>query len=272
MSISGQSERYSMGYEAGVVARFSARRAECEAAFILPFLHTGMALLDCGCGPGSITVGLAEVVSPGMVVGVDIEPSQIKLAQDLAIQCGSSNVAFQVASVYRLPFPDNVFDSVFANSLASYLADPLGAFREMFRVLKPGGMVGVRSVDFSGFIIEPSNELLDRYLGLLEKDRAYNGGDARIGKRLRGLLSRAGFIRCQGLASYECHGTPESTRVQAYDEIRRIESSPVFTRAVDLGWVDRPTLENMKVAWQEWGEGVEAFGAYSYGEAVGWKQ
>ena len=52
--------------------RLERRTAARSAAFLLPHLRPGMRLLDFGCGPGSITVGLAGVVAPGEVVGVDI--------------------------------------------------------------------------------------------------------------------------------------------------------------------------------------------------------
>jgi ubiquinone/menaquinone biosynthesis C-methylase UbiE len=49
------------------------RTAEVHGSFFLTYLQTGMDVLDCGCGPGSITVGLAEAVKPGTVTGIDLE-------------------------------------------------------------------------------------------------------------------------------------------------------------------------------------------------------
>ncbi len=50
------------------------RRAAVEASFLLPHLRPGMSVLDVGCGPGSITLGLAEAVAPGQVTGMDLDP------------------------------------------------------------------------------------------------------------------------------------------------------------------------------------------------------
>ena len=104
----------------------------------MPHLRPGMRLLDCGCGPGSITVGLAEAVAPGEVIGLDLQPSQIERARLLAAERAISNVRFEVGDVSRLPFPDASFDAAFAHTLLLHLRDRVGALREIRRVLEAG--------------------------------------------------------------------------------------------------------------------------------------
>src|SRR5205085_4499604 len=109
-------ERYTLGYGERVAPLLAGRTAEAVAGHLVPHLRPGMRLLDCGCGPGSITLDLAEVIAPEMAFGVDREPSQIALAHALAARRGMANARFGAADVYELPFPDASFDAAFANT------------------------------------------------------------------------------------------------------------------------------------------------------------
>jgi ubiquinone/menaquinone biosynthesis C-methylase UbiE len=80
-------------------------------------------VLDCGCGPGSITLGIAERVAPARVVGVDFSESQIERAAADATTAGLQNVSFHFADCYDLPFEDKSFDRVFSHALMEHRAD-----------------------------------------------------------------------------------------------------------------------------------------------------
>jgi 2-polyprenyl-3-methyl-5-hydroxy-6-metoxy-1,4-benzoquinol methylase len=97
----GGSHRGNPAFEAELVLRTASQ----EAAFFLPFLRPGMRVLDLGCGPGSITLGLAEAVAPGEIVGVDVQPSQVAQAQALSASRGVMNVRFEVAESTACPSP-----------------------------------------------------------------------------------------------------------------------------------------------------------------------
>ena len=62
-------------YSSDLLDFFTDRSARSNAKFFIDHLRSGMNLLDCGCGPGSITIDLAEIVGPGKVTGIDIEPA-----------------------------------------------------------------------------------------------------------------------------------------------------------------------------------------------------
>lgn len=169
------------------------RTAATVGGFFTPFLRPGMRLLDCGCGPGSITVGLAELVAPGDVIGIDANADLIATAQAAAASAGLSNVTFQTGDVYSLPFDDGSFDAIWVHALLEHLADPTAALAEMHRVLKPGGIIGVRELDLDCFIWSPESPALGRLCDLWGRLTEANGGDAYIGKKVAALLAAAGF-------------------------------------------------------------------------------
>jgi ubiquinone/menaquinone biosynthesis C-methylase UbiE len=140
-----------------------ARRTGAVAAFLAPHLRGGMRLIDCGCGPGSITVDLAQAVAPGQAIGVDLREDALIHGRTLARERGIASVAFHAASVYRLPYADGSFDAAFACAVLQHLAAPLAALKEIRRVLKPGGVIGI--VDGSSTITfrHPTNPLLESW-------------------------------------------------------------------------------------------------------------
>ena len=92
-------EHYTPGYGPSAVAMMAGRDAEIHAAFVLPHLRPGMRLLDCGCGPGTITLGLARRVAPGPVTGVDLSEEQVVAAREAAARESVGNVEFLAAEV-----------------------------------------------------------------------------------------------------------------------------------------------------------------------------
>ena len=151
-----------------------------------------MSLLDCGGGPGTVTLGLAEVVTPGEVVGIDSSPSYVERARAVAAKRGLSNIRFEVGNIYELPFPDYSFDATFAHAVLNQLGDPSRALGEMHRVLKPGGLISLRTTYPAGDVHTPADPLADKSMEILNRLYRHNGGDWDVGRRLRGLLLEAG--------------------------------------------------------------------------------
>lgn len=96
-------------------------------------------------GPGAIALGFAEILSPGEVVGLDTSAYHVEAARHAAQERGIRNARFDVGDIYHLPFPNGTFDAAFSSAVLQYLHDPIAALQEMRRVLKPGGIVGVRN-------------------------------------------------------------------------------------------------------------------------------
>src|SRR5215471_21044079 len=120
-------ETYTHGHAPAVVQQHAQRTADEAAAFLLPELEPGMTLLDVGCGPGSITRGLAERVAPGQVVGVDLSRETLAAARQDAAARGLTNLQYEEGSVYRLSHAEGSFDVVYAHQVIQHLREPAAA-------------------------------------------------------------------------------------------------------------------------------------------------
>lgn len=207
--MAGSRETYTPGYSEPTLRMMLKRTAATHAAFFIPVLYRGMRVLDCGCGPGTITLDLAKLVSPGEVFGIDLEPTQLRSAQHPSRQ-QQSNAWFGVASVYALPFSDGQFDAVFAHALFEHLREPGRALLEMKRVLRSSGLVGIRSPDWAGWLVNPPSPQIEQAFHLFKQMQIANGGNPYVGRALKGLLRQSGFSKISISASYEVFRDPTS--------------------------------------------------------------
>ena len=125
-------------------------RAFREKLVALAHLAPGEAILDVGCGTGTLAIAASRQVGPrGTVSGIDASPEMIARAERKARRAGAE-VAFRVASAQNLPFPDAQFDAVTLTVMLHHLSRKgrEDCAREVRRVLKPGGRALV--VDFGG--------------------------------------------------------------------------------------------------------------------------
>lgn len=108
-------------------------------------------VLDLGCGTGFAAREIAVRSGfKGRVVGIDISPHLIDQATKLATDEGSSGrIEFRVGDTRKLKLPDDSFDAVVAHTLVSHLPDPLVVIKEMVRVVKPGGLIGIFDGDYA---------------------------------------------------------------------------------------------------------------------------
>jgi SAM-dependent methyltransferase len=254
---------------------FHARRTAAEqAAFLLPYLRPGMRLLDCGCGPGSITCDLAEVVAPGEVIGLDLQPSQVERAAALARERGVVNVRFEVGSIYTLPFPDASFDATFARTVLMHLQDPLAAAREMRRVLKPGGIIGLEDGDWGIDFYSPLTPALEAMQALRIRVHQYNGGNPFYARHQRHLLLEAGFTRSEASARFMLNGAGSlaKTRQIATQFIAQLRAPAFVATATKHGWASRADLDAMVAELTAWSERPDAMFLRGLCAAVGWNE
>jgi ubiquinone/menaquinone biosynthesis C-methylase UbiE len=264
-------ETYQHGHHASVVTNHAKRTAENSAAFFLPFLKPGMRLLDVGCGPGSITAGLAQRVEPGETIGIDPSPGVIETARSLADAKGPGHLAFEVGNIYEPRFAAESFDAVFAHQVLQHLARPVDALRQMRRLLKPGGVAGVRDVDWGSATFYPENQGMRRFLALYHELARRNGGQPNAGRYLRRWFRDAGFADARTMTSTMSYTDRAATEDWGNTYAERTLHSNVADKALEYGLATRSELEEIAAAWRAWGRDPDAFFCFSNTEVIAGK-
>jgi ubiquinone/menaquinone biosynthesis C-methylase UbiE len=251
-------EVYTHSHQPVVLASHASRTAEEAAAFLLNHLTPGMRLLDLGCGPGSITIGLARYVAPAEVVGIDRAEEALAAARQLADDENIGNVRFQRADVNDLPFEDASFDVVYGHQIMQHLGDPVAALKEANRVLRPGGYVAVRDADYGTMTHHPHDPLLDAWLEEYHVIARRNGGEPDAGRRLPEWVRAAGFEHIHPTASTWLYATPD-TRA-AWAELwtgRRLAGARPGPEPIEIG-----------DAFRRWAAHPDGWFAFIHGEVL----
>jgi len=228
-----------------------------------------MRLLDAGCGPGSITVGLAEAVAPAEVVGIDVNPDAIAAAHRMAADRAVSNVRFEVADIHAMPFSADSFDAVFVHAVLQHVPDATRTLRHLRRALVPGGVIGIADADYDGSIIAPRSPALRKAIALMRKVRQHSGGDLRVGSKLRHSLVEAGFVGVTGSTTAACEGTADATRATGDFWAAYYSAPELVAHVTAMGWATEAELAAVSRAWRDWGRHPGAFWARFLCQAVG---
>ncbi|KAK3047606.1 hypothetical protein LTR09_010990 [Extremus antarcticus] len=175
-----------------MVKVFGSRTATEHAAHLLPYLKPHFRILDVGCGVGSITLDLANLVPDGEVLGIDTNQSTTDMAKQMAQDRGVSNVKFSVGDAHDLSaFSDESFDVVHAHQVMLHLPDPVKALTEMRRVLKTGGVLSLRdNIDLYHY---PHDLWIQQNQGMWNTNDRKTGAEPQGGLYIHDWTNRAGF-------------------------------------------------------------------------------
>jgi len=159
-----------LGYPADLLARVPNAAAESFAGVANPFSHgplgPGERVLDIGSGAGTDSLVAAQMVGPeGRVVGIDMTPEMLARSRAAAEEMGARNVEFVEGEVETLPFPDSSVEVVISNGVIDLVPDKDAVFREIHRVLVPGGRIQVADVTIQRPVSEEGKRNIDLWTG-----------------------------------------------------------------------------------------------------------
>ncbi len=262
-------ERYTHGHHPSVLKSHTWRTVENSAAYLIPELTPGVSVLDVGCGPGTITVDIAERVAPGRVVGMDFSTEIVEQAAARAEERGLTNVEFMVGDAYELPFDDGAFDIVHAHQVLQHVARPIDVLREMRRVRSAGGVVAARDVDWGGTMWHPELPGLTDWLRVSDAVHKANGAEARAGRKLKAWAREAGFEEVTASASIWCFASDEDRAWWGTSWSERALHSQFGVDALEKGLASEAELQAISDAWLEYVEIPDAWYAMPHGEILG---
>ena len=262
---------YTMGFSEEMLESLRRYTAGASAAYLLPQLRPGLRVLDFGCGPGTISVGLAKAVAPGEMHGIDMEESQIELARSVAKVNGQDNATFHVGDVTDLPFEDGFFDVAHCHNVLMHIPDTSGVLAEVKRVLKPGGLIACREMICGSSFTHPDFGVIRKAWDMFEDLLAADDGHPQMGRDLKNHIIEAGFTNVRITASFDIYSTPADVAF-IYEFANKWFLSPeIVEAAIKYGASTRELCDAISVAYGRWKDHPGAFAGLAFGEAVAGK-
>lgn len=158
----------------------------CGNPVAVAALRTGETAVDLGCGGGLDVFLAAKQVGPtGLAIGIDMTPDMLSRARSGAAQMGLTNVEFHLAEIDQLPLKDNSVDCVLSNCVINLVPDKPKVFREILRILKPGGRVAISDIALHQTLPPEIEKSIQAYVGCIS--------GALLITEYQQLLKEAGF-------------------------------------------------------------------------------
>jgi SAM-dependent methyltransferase len=157
------------GYTPEELARIPAEAnmgLSCGNPTAFASLRPGEIVVDLGSGGGlDVFLAAAKVGPTGKAIGIDMTPEMVERARQSAAKQKLRNVEFHLSTIDRLPIPDETVDCIISNCVINLTPDKRAVFREMFRVLKPGGRVAVSDIALKKPLPEEIGQDILAYVG-----------------------------------------------------------------------------------------------------------
>ena len=263
-------ETYLHGHHRTVISAHSARTADDAAAFLLPHLRPGMSLLDFGCGPGTITVGLADAVGEtGSVLGIDVSDGlRGEWARRLE-ESGHAGLEFRVDDIYETDLEKNQFDVIYAHQVLQHLGDPVSALTAATQLAKRGGLVGVREVDWGTFAAHPDSLALRDFREVYDAVAIRNGGTPHAGRHMLEWMESTGLLDDIRITTSTWTFYDDGGKTWWGDQwSQRMLHSEIAVKAIEYGVATQSELEAISRGWIEWKNASGSVACFTHFEGL----
>jgi arsenite methyltransferase len=140
----------------------------CGNPVAIAALRPGEVVVDLGCGGGLDVLLASKQVGPtGKAIGIDMTAEMLERAQTGAVKVGATNVEFHLATIDSLPLDDDSVDCIISNCVINLAPDKDTVFREMYRVLKPGGRLAISDIALTKPLPPDVQQNIDAYVGCI---------------------------------------------------------------------------------------------------------
>jgi SAM-dependent methyltransferase len=147
----------------------------CGNPLAVADLHPGERVLDLGSGGGIDVLLSAKRVGPqGRAIGLDMTDEMLALAQHNAAEAGATNVEFLKGTIEAIPLPAESVDVVISNCVVNLAADKPSVFREIARVLRPGGRIGITDIVAEDILTAEQRAERGSYVGCIAGALSYS--------------------------------------------------------------------------------------------------
>lgn len=158
-------------------------------------VRMGTRFLDVGSGLGQLTLAVARITGPGLVVGIERDQTQLEEAERNARQDGATRVEFRQGDARDLPLHENewgTFDVAHARFLLEHVPDPIAVVRTMVRTVRPGGRIVLMDDDHEFLRLWPEPPSVMALWKAYYSTYFHLGNDPFVGRRLVELLHGVG--------------------------------------------------------------------------------
>ncbi|KAI3398072.1 hypothetical protein diail_9936 [Diaporthe ilicicola] len=232
-----------------LTALYDFRSAKDYAAYLLPHLKPNLHILDVGSGPGGMTHDFALLVPQGKVVGTDMSPGVVTQA---AAKYQEPNLSFEIGDACELSqFADASFDVIHAHAVIMHLTDPVKAFKAMYRVLKPGGVVATRDPSGRGIVsIVPDRPPFTNLM--TEVWPAQMRFTDAAGSCIQAGLFKEKWAREGGFGEQDGGKIEVAYSYEHFTMDRNLFRGSMANKAIELGIVTKEQVKRYAEIWDEW--------------------